>query len=638
MEKRKKKQLKIFSAIAFVLIFLGLLVFLFSGDNFVLLQELFKDDVTKEEIRETLSRLGIKGYFTIGILSMLQVVISFLPAEPVQVFAGISFGLWKGGLLCFAGVFVGNTVIYLLYKIYGDRLSEFFEKNVELDFEAVGKSPKITLIVFILYFLPAIPYGLICFFTASMDIKYPRYILLTCLGSIPSIIIGVGLGHLAIASSWILSVCVFAVLVALLVVLYKNKAKVFAAVNAYVKKKSEPYSSKTVVEKHKPLLFNIMLPLVSLWFGTQLKIKLKNNVGDFDRSALVLCNHGAATDFFFLAKLTKKNKPRIITARLYLYHKWLGTLLRRLGCFPKSMFASDLENARNCMRVIKNGETLAMMPEARLSTIGKFEGIQDATYRFLQKAGLPIYTIRLNGSYFSNPKWGNGIRKGSLVEGSLEFLCTAEEAKEMDAEVFQEKVNAALTYDEFAWLKNNPNLRYKSKKLAEGLENILSICPECGAEFSLRTKGREIYCEKCGFKRLVDSRYAFTDVEPFENFAEWYEWQKSETEKRMLENPEFALQSPVTLKHSSKDGKTMLREAGQGVCRLDKSGLTYRGTRDGEQIEKHFPLSEIYRLLFGAGVDFEIYEGSEIWFFVPENTRSCVAWYYTSELLKKHYS
>ena len=99
MEKRKKKQLKIFSAIAFVLIFLGLLVFLFSGDNFVLLQELFKDDVTKEEIRETLSRLGIKGYFTIGILSMLQVVISFLPAEPVQVFAGISFGLWKGGLL-----------------------------------------------------------------------------------------------------------------------------------------------------------------------------------------------------------------------------------------------------------------------------------------------------------------------------------------------------------------------------------------------------------------------------------------------------------------------------------------------------------------------------------------------------------
>jgi hypothetical protein len=68
---------------------------------------------------------------------------------------------------------------------------------------------------------------------------------------------------------------------------------------------------------------------------------------------------------------------------------------------------------------------------------------------------------------------------------------------------------------------------------------------------------------------------------------------------------------------------------------LDKTGLVYRGTRDGETVEKHFTMEHIYRLLFGAGEDFEIYEGKEIWYFVPENKRSSVTWYIVSEILKE---
>ena len=637
MEKRKKRALKIVFLIVFALIAVGLMVFLFSGDNFKLLQNLFKAGITKEEVRETLSALGFKGYFTIAILSMFQVILAFLPAEPVQVFAGIAFGLWKGGLVCLIGVFVGNTIIYLLYKIYGEKMSEFFSKDLEFDFGAASKSPKVALVILILYFLPAIPYGLICFFTASMDMKYPRYILLTCLGAIPSILIGVGLGHLAIASGWILSVCVFAVLVLLLLILYKNKSKIFKKVNEYVKRRSIPYSSKTVADKSSLFWYKLLKPFVWMWMRTKMKVYLESDVEEIEQPALLLCNHGAATDFLFVAKLSKTKRPRIISARLYFYHKKLGWLLRKLGCFPKSMFTVDLENAKNCHRVIKNGEILAMMPEARLSTVGKFEGIQDSTYRFIQRMGVPVYAICLNGSYLSNPKWGNGIRKGSVVEGTLKKLCDAETVKSLPADEFKQMVNDALYYDDLAWLETKPELHYPGKTLAEGLENILCRCPHCQGLYTMKTKGMEITCEACGFTRTLSDRYVFTEPDPFKNFAEWYQWQKDEAEKEMLANPDFALESPVTLKHSSKDGKTMLREAGRGVCRLDKNGLVYKGTRDGAEIEKTFPLSQIYRLLFGAGVDFEIYEGSEIWFFVPDETRNCVSWYYVSELLKKHY-
>ena len=54
-------------------------------------------------------------------------------------------------------------------------------------------------------------------------------------------------------------------------------------------------------------------------------------------------------------------------------------------------------------------------------------------------------------------------------------------------------------------------------------------------------------------------------------------------------------------------------------------------------MEKVFSFKEIYRLLFGAGEDFEIYEGKEIWYFVPEEIRASVDYYIASELLKNHY-
>ena len=171
--------------------------------------------------------------------------------------------------------------------------------------------------------------------------------------------------------------------------------------------------------------------------------------------------------------------------------------------------------------------------------------------------------------------------------------------------------------------------------MAEGLENILTRCPACSARYSIATKGKRLRCESCGLSLELDGRYRFVGSIEHSTVADWYSWQIAEYEKEITANPDFALRSRVTLKNSSKDGKTTLRESGTGECVLNREGLTYIGTKDGEQIEKHFPMSSIYRLLFGAGEDFELYEGKEIYYFVPEEKRSCVDWYIVSGLLKK---
>lgn len=601
----------------------------------MILQQLFRNDITQEEIQDLLGNLGYKGYLAMGMLSFLQVVLTFIPAEPVQVITGISFGVLKGSLICLIGVFIGNTVIYILYKIYGEKLERYFKKNAEFDFDAARKSPKIALVLFILYFLPAIPYGLICFFTASLNTKYYKYILLTTLGSIPSILIGVGLGSLAMAASWIFSILIFVLLLTLLIIVFRNKATIFAKINEFMKKQAN-YSSKTTVREPSSFVLRTASFISSLILRPKIKYTLKNNVGKLEKPCIVLCTHGSFLDFVYSGKLLIKEKPNFVAARMYFYKKELAWVLRKAGVFPKSMFTSDVENARNCVRVISSGGTLVMMPEARLSTVGTFEGIQDSTYRFIQKMNVAVYTISLNGSYLAKPKWGDKTRKGALVEAELNPLFNAGETKTLSFDELKARVNEALHYDDFAWLETKPKVQYKSKTLAEGLENILTLCPQCGARYTIQTSKLKVFCSECGFERTLNKRYGFTVPTPHKNFAEWYEYQKAEMEKEILSNPDFRLESEVTLMHHSTDGKKILRTAGAGVCVLDKTGLVYRGERDGVIVEKHFPLADIYRILFGAGEDFEIYEGDEIFYFSPIDTRICVDWYTASELLKKH--
>ena len=115
-------------------VFFALLaLFLFSGDNLDLLRSLFTEKHTNEELQEKLRQFGIKGYVTIAILSMMQIVLPFLPAEPVQVVAGVAFGFPIGLLCCTVGVLLGNLFIFIMYKLYGNRIRDYFVKNIQFD-------------------------------------------------------------------------------------------------------------------------------------------------------------------------------------------------------------------------------------------------------------------------------------------------------------------------------------------------------------------------------------------------------------------------------------------------------------------------------------------------------------------------
>lgn len=402
-----------------------------------------------------------------------------------------------------------------------------------------------------------------------------------------------------------------------------------------------------VIEKEsckKPLPPNQVEPvngflMTVLYYGVRfylflcgVRVKTVNKIGKPESPSIVLCNHGSFIDFIYAAALLRKYKPHFIVARLYFYNRVLGWLLRKVGAFPKSMFAMDIESTKNALAVLKNQEMLAMMPEARLSTTGRFEDIQGGTYSFIKKSGVPVYTVKISGDYFADPKWGKGFRRGAVVEAELDILYTAQQVTELSLEQLQQGIENRLSYDEFRWLQQRPRIRYRCRHMAEGLENILSVCPVCKKKHTVITEKNKVFCECCGYLTSVNNRYGFSEGFQFATLAQWYDWQMELLEAEITENENYTLSSKVELRLPGS-GNGLTRHGGYGICTLNREGLTYCGTKDGENVTLHFSISRIYRLLFGAGENFEIYDGRQILYFVPEEKRSAVDWYMASMLL-----
>ena len=211
--------------IAVVLIVVTLIgLFLFTGKSFQLIKSLFSSDVTEEQLRETTQQLGWNGYLTLILLAMVQVMCPFLPSQPIMVLAGIAYGFPVGFLCCFVGFFLGSTAIFLLFKRYGNGLRRFFMKDVDLDLDCLAHSGRISLIIGLLFLIPALPYAMICFFAASIGFSLRRYTLVNTLGVVPSILAGVALGNMTMTSDPITTILVFAALLACMgLLLYKRK-------------------------------------------------------------------------------------------------------------------------------------------------------------------------------------------------------------------------------------------------------------------------------------------------------------------------------------------------------------------------------------------------------------------------------
>jgi uncharacterized membrane protein YdjX (TVP38/TMEM64 family) len=129
------------------------------------------------------SRLAFVGMMT------LQIIVAFIPGEPLEIAAGYAFGFWEGSLLCLIGAVIGSAVVFLFVRHVGMRAVEVFvsrEKIQSLKF--LKNSTKLNSVVFLLFLIPGTPKDIMTYFIGMTKMKFSTWLLITGIARIPSVI------------------------------------------------------------------------------------------------------------------------------------------------------------------------------------------------------------------------------------------------------------------------------------------------------------------------------------------------------------------------------------------------------------------------------------------------------------------
>lgn len=142
-----------------------------------------------EEFKLFIESFGWTGRFVALGLQILQVIISFIPGEILEIGMGYAFGAIEGTLLCLSGVVIASSLIFLLSKRLGIRLAEIFisrEKINNLRF--INSEKKLKRLTFILFFIPGTPKDILTYFMGLTKLQLPEFLIITLIARIPSVV------------------------------------------------------------------------------------------------------------------------------------------------------------------------------------------------------------------------------------------------------------------------------------------------------------------------------------------------------------------------------------------------------------------------------------------------------------------
>lgn len=294
-----------------------------------------------------------------------------------------------------------------------------------------------------------------------------------------------------------------------------------------MKKKKETWRKP----HHQPII-SIALPFLDLYTRCTYHIKVENRRKDKGQY-LILFNHQTAFDQFFVSMAFYR--PIYYVASEDLFSKgWVSSVIRFLvNPIPIKKQATDLKAVMTCMRVAKEGGTIAMAPEGNRTFSGKTEYMNPAVARLAQKLKLPIAIFRIEGGYGVHPRWADDVRKGKMC-AYVSRVIEPEEYTKMSADDFYTLLTQELYVNEAV-----ADACFDHRNSAEYLERAMYVCPNCGLSEFYSEKDI-IDCKKCDVKiqYLPTKELKGVDKEfPFRFVNDWYEYQKDFVNK--LDPAEF---------------------------------------------------------------------------------------------------
>ena len=336
-------------------------------------------------------------------------------------------------------------------------------------------------------------------------------------------------------------------------------------------------------KSHKPikpsLFWRCVMRLVSIPRLTASNFTYKK-IGmeklDKKEPCLILMNHSCFLDLQIAETVMFPRPMNVVCTSDGFVGKNL--LMRLIGCIPTNKFVTDIGLVRNMKYAItKLKSSILMFPEASYSFDGTATPLPDSLFKCIKLLGVPVVMIRSYGAFSRNPLYNNlQIRKNVKVSADVKYLLSKEDIESMSLTEIANIVKKEFSFDNFKWQQEN-NIKITDSFRADSLNRVLFKCPSCKSEGKTLGLGISLKCNHCGKEyELTETGFmkAKTGVTEFNHIPDWFNWQREEIKKEILEdryNLEVAVDIFILVNTKA------IYKVGEGVLSHNKNGFVLDG-------------------------------------------------------------
>lgn len=263
--------------------------------------------------------------------------------------------------------------------------------------------------------------------------------------------------------------------------------------------------------------------LVKIKFGYKYK---KIKAEELPETYIVLSNHVTDFDPIFVGVSFEKQMYFVASehiSRWGIASKLINHIFAPIIRYKGTTAASTV---MEMIRKVREGKNVCMFAEGARCWDGVTAYIQPATGKVIKSAKCALVTYRIEGGYFVSPNWSEGGTRRGPISGNLVNVYTKEQIASMTVEEINRVIAEDLYEDAYAKQLAAP-MKYKGKQTAVKLENLLFICPKCGAVDSMHSKKDTVRCDKCDLT-FTYNEYAMLEGISQKTVKDLYAWQKAQ--------------------------------------------------------------------------------------------------------------
>ena len=319
-------------------------------------------------------------------------------------------------------------------------------------------------------------------------------------------------------------------------------------------------------------IFSIGRPILRYHYKRKYGFYIKEPL-KLDEPTLIMQNHVTDSDMFLMIAAVDEPMYFVGSEHLVRSGGLMKFFINAFDGIPLCKGSVAIGPTKEIVKRIKDGNHVCIFPEGSRTFDGRTNPFNPATGKLIKMSGAGLVTFRFKGGYFVQPRWTKVWRKGPLT-GEFVGHYSADEIKRMSVEEINEILRRDIYEDAYETQLKDPK-EYQAEGLAEGIENILYLCPSCHKLETIKGHGDDFTCSACGMKTHYDSYGMLSsdnEAMSFKTLAQWVDWEDSEFD-RMYEQGEMSFEnSDVTL--SSIDMNTHVEKVlTSGSISADKEGM-----------------------------------------------------------------